>query len=395
MKILFVLKKRTRLNQKTDVYVGLTTGLYNSVKFVHDFLTTNNIQSKMFIANDNNDIDREVTSYKPTHVIIEALWVVPSKFVILQRLHPNVKWIVRLHSELPFIAGEGIAMDWIGEYSTFNNVMVACNSLRMLNEMRFYIGSKFPSMSQSNVDKKVIYLPNCYPLNFININNSIEQEPDQNTACCFKHNTTNNTNTTNTTTINNTTTNTNTTNKQDKVDTHTHIINIGCFGAVRPLKNHLMQALASIKVAEKLHKKLYFHINADRLEMNGEPTLHNLIGLFKQLSDKGHKLISHEWSDHEEFKELCSKMDIGLQISFTETFNIVGADFVSMGIPFLGSSEIPWMDSTYCCNPVDFDNIYEKIISTYYNVEKNVTNNQKCLTKYVRNSVDVWCKYFQ
>jgi hypothetical protein len=76
-------------------------------------LVANGVDSTIIEVIDNNGIDREVTKYKPTHVIIEALWVIPSKFEILTKLHPNVKWIIRLHSEIPFLANEGIAMEWM------------------------------------------------------------------------------------------------------------------------------------------------------------------------------------------------------------------------------------------------------------------------------------------
>ena len=33
---------------------------------------------------DNNGIDKEITEYKPTHVFIEGLWVVPEKFDVLK-----------------------------------------------------------------------------------------------------------------------------------------------------------------------------------------------------------------------------------------------------------------------------------------------------------------------
>ena len=42
--------------------------------------------------------------------------------------------------------------------------------------------------------------------------------------------------------------------------------------------------------------------------MNGEPALRNLIGLFENIKDKGHKLIHHPWFEHTEFKKLCSTM---------------------------------------------------------------------------------------
>ena len=137
-KVLFILKRREDYSAQVHSHIGLSTGLYNSAKFMNDMLNDAGIQSDLGVAIDNNCIDRLVTLYKPTHVIIEALWVVPPKFSVLQKLHPNVKWIIRLHSEMPFMAGEGMAMDWLGDYATFKNVVIACNAPRMLREMKLF-----------------------------------------------------------------------------------------------------------------------------------------------------------------------------------------------------------------------------------------------------------------
>src|SRR2546430_15216682 len=111
MQVLFICRKSdyhfgSPYNQKA-------TGLKQSAGYCRDVLNLNGIPAEMVIVNDNNDIDREVTKYKPAWVIIEALWVVPEKFEVLKRLHPDVRWVIRLHSELPFIAFEGPAMDWV------------------------------------------------------------------------------------------------------------------------------------------------------------------------------------------------------------------------------------------------------------------------------------------
>ena len=121
-----------------------------------------NIESVVDIAIDNNCIDRIVTKHRPTHVIIEALWVVPTKFVILCQLHPTVKWIIRFHSDMPFIACEGTAMSWIFKYSLFKNIIIGINSPRFLREIRVLIKIK-NRISDSDVETKVIYLPNYYP----------------------------------------------------------------------------------------------------------------------------------------------------------------------------------------------------------------------------------------
>jgi len=129
--------------------------------------------------------------------------------------------------------------------------------------------------------------------------------------------------------------------------------------------------------------------------MNGEPALHNLIGLFDQLSKKDHKLIQHDWCDHAEFRRLCAIMDIGMQVSFTETFNIVSADLVSRGVPIVASAELPWIAKKYACNPVDSDDIYKKLILTYNEPEHNVKLNQEGLRYYCEQTKNVWVKEFQ
>jgi hypothetical protein len=346
MKILFILKRREDYNSKEHNKVGLSTGLFNSATFMNDMLNDLNIPSNIEVAIDNNCIDKLVTKHKPTHVIIEALWVVPSKFTVLCRLHPNVKWIIRLHSEMPFLANEGIALDWIGDYANYNNVIIAANALRCLNEIRFYLGTKM-NWNEETRNNKVIYLPNYYPQNY-----------------SYK--------------------------EYNVGDT----INICCFGAVRPMKNHLMQAIAAIKFANSINKKLNFHINSGRIEQKGETVIRNLEALFSHLNEHGHQLIAHEWKTREEFLNLCTKMDIGMQVSFSETFNIVGADIISQGVPLVGSKEIPWIDDYYSASANDTDEIFKALIKIHHSPELNVINNLNLLSIYTSESSNIWEKYF-
>lgn len=352
--ILFILKRREDYNAVMYSNIGLSTGLFNSASFVNDLLSRTGFTSNLVVVTDNNDIDREVTKYKPTHVIIEALWVVPTKFAVLQKLHPNVKWIIRLHSEMPFMAGEGMAMDWIGDYSTFKNVVIACNAPRMLNEVRLFLRVK-NNWTDEQTNNKVVYLPNYYPQFYR------DARP---------------------------------------YDYKKQTVDVGCFGAIRLLKNHLVQAFAAIDFANRIGKKLRFHINAGRIEMKGEPALHNLKGLFQHLHDQGHELINHNWTPREQFIDLCSQMDIGLQVSFSETFNIVSADYISQGVPVVGSNEIPWLTSdwfyqtSYCANPTDSKDIADKMVLAYKNPKSNVKQGQKSLRQYTNKTESIWRKYF-
>ena len=347
-RVLFILKRREDFNAVMHSHVGLSTGLYNSAKFMDDMLTDHGIESNLEVAIDNNCIDRLVRKHNPDYVIIEALWVVPTKFAILQKLHPSVKWIIRLHSEMPFMAGEGMAMDWVGDYSGFKNIIIACNAPRMMREIKFYLKHR-NQWTDQQANHRVIYLPNYYPQDYV-------------------------------------------TKELNKDKEH---IDIACFGAIRPLKNHLSQAFAAIEFAEQLGKRLRFHVNAGRIEMQGGPAINNLKGLFQQIHEHGHALVNHQWRPREEFLHLCAEMDIGMQCNFSETFNIVGADLVSRGIPLLSNhNEIPWAIPRFCASPVDTQDIIDKLHITYESADANVTQHQKSLTAYTSNTAKLWTKYF-
>jgi len=348
-KVLFILKRRDDYSVTMHSHVGLSTGLYNSASFVVDMLNNDlGIESVLEVAIDNNCVDRLVTLHKPTHVIIEALWIVPSKFAVLTQLHPNVKWIIRLHSELPFMAGEGPAMNWIGDYIGFKNISIGINAPRMLNEIQTFLKCS-RNWTEKETQTRVFYLPNYYPQD-------------------YKH--------------------------KDFGSITKPQVDVSCFGAVRPLKNHLLQAIASIKFANSIGKKLHYHINSGRIEMKGDPVLNNLRGLFQHMADSGHQLIGHEWTPREDFLKLCSTMDIGLQCNFSETFNIVSADLISQGVPIVGSSEIPWASPLFNARPSESDEIANAMHRSYCFPKINVWLNQRSLTRYTKQTVAVWHKYF-
>ena len=347
-RVLFILKRREDYNQEFHNVKGLSTGLFNSASFVCDMLNSIGIESQLEVAIDNNCIDRLVNTFKPSHVIIEALWVVPNKFEVLTRLHPKVKWIIRLHSEMPFMAGEGMSMDWIGDYISYPQISLGINAPRMLNEIQTYLRIK-QSWTEKETNQRVFYMPNFYPQEY----------------------------------------------KTKIFDRNKSYVNVACFGAIRPLKNHLLQAFAAIKFAESIDKKLHFHVNLGRIEMQGSPVMHNLLNLFEQLVDSGHQLIGHEWTPREEFLIICREMDIGLQCNFSETFNIVSADIISQGVPIVGSREIPWASNWFNARPTESDEIANVMRRSYKYAKVNVWLNQRNLTKYTDKTRFIWKKLFE
>jgi len=94
---------------------------------------------------------------------------------------------------------------------------------------------------------------------------------------------------------------------------------------------------------------------------------------------------------HESFTHLIRKMDFGLQVSFSETFNIVAADFVHLKVPIVGSSEIEWMNWLYKANPTDIDSIVNHLWLAYLGKPFKLHYLNNCgLNSYNFRAMQVW-----
>jgi len=303
---LFIVKKRVSMSY------GEPFGLLYSARFVAHMLRMHHVDASVSVAIDGNDVDRLVTDANPKNVVLEALWVTPDKLRELMSLerHKDRNWIVRIHSKPTFLAMEGIAMKWLGEMvdmtEEFPQLTLSANNRITSDELSAVYGLRFK------------FLPNFY------INHNIRAEsPTRNS----------------------------------------NVVKIGCFGAQRPLKNTLEQAIAAIIYANRVDKKLKFYINTDRVEQHGEPVLKNVRELFK--SQDIHELVEVTWKSHSEFIELVSTMDLGMQVSLSESFNIVTADFVSVGVPVVVSDEISWMPCLFKAPTTDAMKIADKLDDLY------------------------------
>ena len=314
-------------------YAGNTIGLANSADFLTIGLNSLGYDTKTVKVLDGNSIDKELHLFKPKVCILEALWASPTKLKELTTLHPHIAFVVRIHSNIPFLSMEGTAIEQIKELSDIRGVVVSSNSEQTSKELEEVFGLDIP------------YLPNIY------------QIPSYLTPKTLSNK-------------------------------HDGIIDISCFGAIRPLKNQLIQALAAIHAADKLHRVLHFHINSTRVEQKADPILKNIIAAFE---DTKHKLVQHDWQSHEEFLKSISRMDLGLQVSFSESFNIVTADHVYVGVPVVVSEDIKWLDKTTHASCTDLFNISDKI---RHHLKYNQTQHNKTdLDIFNGRARKVWSKF--
>lgn len=333
MRILFITHKNTIYG--ITQYSRRSSGLYNSTNFIVKGLRSLGVHAEIVEVQDNNCIDREVHKFKPDIVVIEALWVVPTKFKILKKLHPKVKWFIHMHSGIPFLAQEGMACGWLID-SAREGVDIIANS-----------PDSFTAFSSIIPSDQLKFLPNVYL------------------------------------------------HKQHSPRKHrnSHIMHIGCFGAIRPLKNHLSQAFAALKFSRDLGKVLHFHVNSTRTESGGAPIVKNLRELFDRLPDA--KLIEHGWHEPEDFVNLLHlKIDIGMQVSLSETFNVVSADCITAGIPVVGSREIPWMSTLNMAKDDDIEDMV-KILHRVWNHPTLTTWNQFLLRRFAHHSLDLWYNWLK
>lgn len=327
----------------------MKAGLLNSANFLKETLINKlDIPAELEICIDGNSIDRFLHIHKPTHCIIEAIWATPAKLQELTNLHPDVLFIVRVHSKIPFLANEGVAIEWIKAYTEIDgHVRVAFNNQQTSRDFEA-------------IEIKNDYLPNLYKVESDG-NVGFLQSILKLLKSAFEG--------------------------QSRKDIH-----IGCFGAIRPLKNQLLQAVIALQYADKNRLKLTYHINGTRVEQRGETVLKNIRALFVNTE---HTLVEHPWMPHDEFLKVVEAMDLGLQLSYTESFNIVTADFVASKVPIVVGKDIEWMNKICKCDPNNTDQIIEKMEYVMSRRHAIKQLNLRSLLDYNEEALETWRSFFK
>lgn len=306
-------------------------GLWNSASFVISELRKYGVDAKLISVTDSNGIDREIHKYKPKNVVLEALWVPPYKIKELTRLHKDVTFICRIHSKATFLANEGIAFEWINAYSE-ESVVLSCNHEEFNTDLR-------------RLGYYSLYLPNIY-----DFKESFRKSKEESS-----------------------------------------ILDIGCFGSLRPMKNHLNQAISAIQFAESINLPLRFHINGTRSEQNGQNVLKNLRALFTGRPYA--VLVEYGWLPHQDFLKLMSSMDISMQVSLSESFNIVTADAISQNVPVVTSNEISFSCWPFKSEPTETRSIVNALYNAYNYGRVGAFFNKMKLKKYNKKAVKEWFRW--
>lgn len=230
---------------------------------------------------------------RPTHIVIAAPWIPTldlQAFLVFR--YPDIQFAVTCHSNVGFLSADPMAIKNFREELDLEqgalNFSAAGNSKR------------FVKFIQESYQRPCIWLPNLY---YLSEKSPMRRRPWSGGT-----------------------------------------IRIGSFGAVRPLKNNLSAAAASLEIAEKLHTDVQFHISYGRVE-GGYPVVRAIEAMLN--GSPRVTLVKDEWYQWPQFRNLVRSMHLLIQPSFSETFNMVTADGAAESIPSVVSDAIDWAPSDW------------------------------------------------
>ncbi len=256
------------------------------------------------------DLARSLAQTPRTHVIVSAPWIQTNDLAQLAMKYGETYFAENCHSNVGFLQADPNGVRLFREAINLgigtHNFHVAGNSKRFVEWVHASFGAD------------CAYLPNCY---YLDSHTPMEH--------CWQ--------------------------QQPGVP-----LRVGVFGAPRPLKNMVSAAAAALQVSRELRRPLEFWISSGRLE-SGSPTV--LKAITELLSGlPGVSLHYNGWSSWPDFRRLLAQMHLLLQPSYTESFNMVTADGIAMGVPSVVSDAIDWVPGSWIAHGDEVTDIAETAI---------------------------------
>lgn len=283
--------------------------------------------------------DHKHNCHKPiTHIIISAPWVPTALLAQLTFLYKHIRFTVVSHSNVGFLAADRNGIKLLREEAILQqyvpNFQLAGNSERFAKWATIAWGIK------------VVFLPNLY--------NIIDMKLDFKPYC-------------------------------GEIP-----LKIGCFGAIRPLKNQITAAAAAVEISKKLDIPTELWLNSGRNEGNSFWATNAIEQLVGNIS--GFSIKYKPWSPWEDFREFVGTMHLNMQPSYTESFNMVVADSIYKSVPVVASEAITWVPGEWVGN-VDDANELADIGISLLNDPYAAKNGQKHLKVFVKDGIHAWKSY--
>ncbi len=269
-------------------------------------------------------------------VILFAPWMDTPFLHGLVREQREVTFAMVCHSNIAFLQADRWAMKIIREEIALEqlvpNFHVAGNSIKFCNFIREAYGAE------------CAYLPNLYSLEGV---------------------------------------------KQTRSGYRNGVLRLGIFGATRQLKNIMTAAGAALLISERLGVETEIFVSTGR-EEGGYGVMDSVRQML--MGKRRATLIESTWQPWQEFRETCRYMHLMLQPSFTETFNIVTADGIAVGVPSVVSESIDWVPPRWTAHADDPGHIAEIGIRLLKDPGA-ASQGLQYLRKYNRAGLQAWFEY--
>jgi hypothetical protein len=315
--------------------VGLNVAGFTTAQVLREY----GVDVTVFPVRHNVDIVHAVDKYnethdKPlTHVVISAPWLSLHDLKSLVKNFKDIEFVILSHSNVGFLQADPEGVELLRKYQELSekypNLKVGGNSER------------FVEWFEKAYEREAVLLPNLYPLTY-----QRQKEP------------------------------------WDGVSP----IKIGAFGAVRPEKNFMTATAAAVLIQKELQVPVEFHMSS-----GGEGDQGRVSPAIGQMTDNipGFTLVRHNWQPWDQFIHLVSSMDLLIQVSYTESFNMVTADGVLAGVPSVVSSAIYWAPDSWKADADDAVEISEVGINLLLRDDAAIQGT-KALIKHNKRSIEKW-----
>lgn len=275
-----------------------------------------------------------------THLVISAPWVSTYDLTTMAHAFPHVKFAVISHSNFGFLQADPSGVRLLREAADLSvglpNFAVGGNS------------KKFVDGFTKVFSRPAVYLPNMYYLN-----DDVIPKPK-----VFNGGT----------------------------------LRIGCFGAVRPLKNTISSAAAALIIARRYHADLEFWVSGGRFEGGGDVVFNAMSQMYANLPHA--KIVQAPWRPWSSFREVIRHMHLLMQVSYTESFNMVTADGIAEGITTVTSHAIDWVPQSWQAYSDNVSDIAETGVNLLDHSRYEARCGLRALREHNEIGLRAWAKYF-
>lgn len=168
-------------------------------------------------------------------------------------------------------------------------------------------------------------------------------------------------------------------------------LRIGAFGIPRHGKNPIAAAYAALELAERLGVAMQYFVNDDPWGKTYRDIWHTRAQLFRGTR---HVIIPVGWLPWPEFRLKIAQMDICLNPSWDESFNVTVADGIAVGVPSVVTRAMEWTPPAWqVTDPHDTTQIVTTSMALLHDPLGAVHDGRDALKRYVRDGVATWIGY--